>query len=271
MSDPLVSVIVPTFNSESFLNNSLRSVRRQSYSEIEIIVADNYSTDKTKEISEKFGAKVVLCKSNRSKARNVGVGLSNGEFILSLDSDMELKSNVIKECVSKMKSGFSAVIIPEFSAGEGFWAACRALEKLCYIGDDLIEAARFFRKDVFDSINGYDDTFVFGEDWDLNQRIAAKYRITRINAFIEHHEGRLKLSINIKKKYQYGKTLHKYAIKNPKEAKQHLTVIRPAFLKNWKKLCNDPSHAVGMLFMKACEFAAGLLGSLEAKLSANKN
>ncbi len=60
MSNPLVSVVVPTINSESFLENCLRSIRRQSYSEIEIIIVDNYSIDKTREISEKFGAKVVL-------------------------------------------------------------------------------------------------------------------------------------------------------------------------------------------------------------------
>ena len=267
----LVSVVIPSNNSEKTIETCLNSIKAQTYKNVEIIIADNYSTDKTRRIAENFGVRVVLCRGGRSRARNVGVNLAQGEFVLSLDSDMELTSNVINECVSKIKTDFDAVIIPEFSVGEGFWAECRALEKLCYVGDDLIEAARFFRKDVFESICGYDDKLVFGEDWDLNQRITAKYRIGRTNAFIKHHEGRLRLSINIKKKYQYGKTLHKYAKKNPKESKQQLSVIRPAFLKNWKKLCNDPSHAVGMLFMKACEFTAGFFGSLEAKMDTYKN
>ena len=262
MSNPLVSVIVPTFNSESFLNNCLRSVREQSYSNIEIIIVDKYSTDKTKEISEKFGAKVVLYKSNRSKARNIGVGLSNGEFILSLDSDMELTSNVIKECVSKVKSGFSAVIIPEFSAGEGFWAACRALEKICYVGDDLIEAARFFRKDLFKAVFGYDDQLVFGEDWALNQKIIkAGFKVGRINSFIKHNEGKLSLQQTMMKKNYYGKSLKDYYVKHPKEAKQQLLLIRPAFVRNWKKLVNDPFHFFGMIVLKVCEFTSGWIGS----------
>lgn len=262
MSRPLVSVVVPTFNSERFLEECLRSIRRQTYTNIKVIVVDNYSTDKTREIAEKYGAKVVLCRGIRSRARNVGAGLSKGEFILSIDSDMELTSNVVNECVVKMENDFDAVIIPEVSVGEGFWAECRALEKLCYIGDDLIEAARFFRLEVFERVGGYDGELVFGEDWDLNQRIReAGYRIGRINAFIEHHEGRLSLSKTVKKKYQYGKTLKKYARKHPKEAKRQLKLIRPAFIRNRRKLTKDPVHAFGMLFIKTCEFISGLLGS----------
>ena len=49
------------------------------------------------------------------------------------------------------------------------------LEKLCYVGDDLIEAARFFRKSSFDAIGGYDVDLEAGEDWDLNQRLRVQY------------------------------------------------------------------------------------------------
>ena len=262
MNNPLVSVIVPTFNSERFLDICIRSVKRQSYSNIEIIVVDNYSTDKTREVSENFGTKVVLRKTNRSKARNVGVDLSKGEFILSLDSDMDLTSNVIRDCVAKMMNGFDALIIPELSVGEGFWAACKALEKLCYIGDDLIEAVRFFRKDVFEAVSGYDNSFVFGEDWDLNQRIKeAGFRIGRVNSFIKHNEGKLSLQQTMLKKNSYGKSLKEYCIKHPQEAKKQLTLIRPAFVRNWKKLVRDPFHFLGLIFLKACEFAYCWIGS----------
>ena len=51
MSKPLVSVVVPTFNSERFLEECLRSIREQTYSNVEVIAVDNYSTDKTREIA----------------------------------------------------------------------------------------------------------------------------------------------------------------------------------------------------------------------------
>jgi len=265
---PLVSVVVPTFNSERFLERCLRSVRAQTYGNIEVIVVDNYSADRTKEIAEKYGARVVLCRAGRSKARNVGAGLAKGEFILSIDSDMELTPNIVSECVAKAKSGFHAVIIPELSVGEGFWAKCKALEKSCYIGDELIEASRFFKREVFEAVKGYDPELEFGEDWDLNHRIRkAGYKIGRINALIKHHEGRLSLWKTIRKKYMYGKTLEKYKRKHPDETKQQLTFIRSSFVNNWRKLARDPVYALGMLFMKTCEFGAGGLGYLRNIIS----
>lgn len=263
MNKPLVSVVVPTFNSERFLGECLRSVREQTYPCIEVIVVDDHSTDRTREIAEKYGVKVVLCRGIRSKARNVGAGLAKGEFILCVDSDMELTPNVINECVAKVERGFDVVIIPEISVGEGFWTECRALEKLCYIGDDLIEAARFFKKEAFEAVEGYDPQLEAGEDWDINQRIRSNdFKIGRVDAFIKHHEGRLSLVETMLKKHHYGKTLKRYRIKHPKEARQQLRLIRHAFMKNWRELANDPIHALGMFLMKTCEFIAGWVGAL---------
>jgi len=262
LTKALVSVVVPTFNSERFLEKCLLSVKGQSHPNIEVIVVDNYSVDRTREIAEICGVRVVLCRAGRSRARNVGASYAKGEFVLFVDSDMELTPNVVGECVAKMSSGFDAVIIPEFSVGEGFWAKCRALEKQCYIGDDLIEAARFFRRSVFESMSGYDSELEAGEDWDLNQRIIkAGFRIGRIDAFIKHHEGKLSLRETMLKKHYYGKTLERYRIRHPEEAKQQLMVIRYAFIKNWKMILKNPVHALGMVFMKTCEFVAGYVGS----------
>jgi glycosyltransferase involved in cell wall biosynthesis len=261
---PLVSVVVPTFNSERFLEKCLRSVSAQTYLRIEVVVVDNFSEDKTREIAEKCGARVVLCRAGRSRARNVGSSYANGEFVLFVDSDMELTANVVSECVARVGGGFDAVIIPEFSVGEGFWAKCRALEKECYVGDDLIEAARFFRSSVFEAVGKYDSVLEAGEDWDINQRTKkGGFEIGRINASIRHHEGKLALREAVLKKRYYGQTLQDYLIKHPSEAKQQLKIIRPAFLRNWKKLANDPIHAFGMFFMKACEFGAVRLVSVK--------
>jgi glycosyltransferase involved in cell wall biosynthesis len=164
----------------------LRSIREQTYENIEIIVVDSYSSDDTRKIAKKFGAKITEIKARRSRARSVGAEKARGDFILSLDSDMELTPTVVEKCVRKVGDGFDAVIIPEVSIGVGFWARCKAVEKSCYIGDELIEASRFFKRETFESVKGYDPELEAGEDWDLNQRIRkARYRIGRINVFAE--------------------------------------------------------------------------------------
>ena len=237
------------------------SIKAQSYSNIEIIIVDNCSTDKTREIAENLGAIVIATHAKRSEARNLGAERSHGEMLFFVDADMELDSSVISECVAKVRAGYDGIIIPEFSIGKSFWAKCKALEKSFYVGDDTIEAIRFLRRTVFESIRGYTSDLEAGEDWDLTNRIRQLgFRSTRVISFIKHNEGKLSLSVAFLKKHYYGKTLRCYRINHPNEKSHSLRVLRPTFIRNWRKLERDPIHGVGMFFMKSLEFMAILLG-----------
>ncbi len=257
----LVSVIVPTKNSAGTIEMCLKSIKDQTYPDIEIIVVDNYSEDRTQEIAKRY-SNVLLKDSERSAARNHGAETAKGNHLVFIDSDMELTPGVIEECIHKIsKDGTGAVIIPEISVGEGFWTRCKALERSCYIGDDTIEAARFFGKTVYWELNGYDEKMVSGEDWDICQRArSAGYKISRVDSLIKHHEGRLSLLKTMKKKYYYAKTLRNYVNKNPEMAKKQMVLIRPAFIRHWRNLLYDPMHTAGFMFMKCCEFAASGAG-----------
>jgi glycosyltransferase involved in cell wall biosynthesis len=264
--DPLVSVIIPTKNSAATLQVCLKSIKNQTYPNIEIIVVDSFSKDETKGIAEKHGARTFEVEAKRSKARNLGAQKARGEVLFFVDSDMELDSAVVEECVKKVREGYHAVIVPEVSVGQGFWARCKALEKLCYIEDETIEAARWFERRAFEAVNGYDEELEAGEDWDLNHRVKkAGFRVGRVHALIKHHEGRLGLWESMKKKYYYGKTIEKYKNKHPRESIIQLIVVRPAFLRNWRKLLKEPMVLAGMIFMKFCEFVAGGIGILNYK------
>lgn len=262
----LVSVIIPTKNSGRTLENCIRSVVSQSYTRTEIIIVDAFSTDNTREIAESYCAKIVKSSAEISGSRNIGAQKSSGKFILSLDADMELTRNVIDDCVKKAQQGYDAVIIPEESVGRGFWSRCRALEKSLYIGDDAMEAARFFRESTFNSVNGYDADLLFGEDKDLDIRTRrAGFKIARIDSLIKHHEGRLTLREALSKKERYGKTIDRYQIKHPEEARQQLSIIRPPFARNWRRLLNDPLSAVGLVILKTCELGAIEFGFLKSR------
>lgn len=250
----LISVIIPTYNSASTLHRCLESIKNQTYKNIEIIIVDNFSIDKTKEIAKIYGAKVIEDSSIRSKARNIAVGYSKGKYIISIDSDMELTPRVIEECIEKSKK-YSSVIISEISYGTGFWAECKSLERKCYIGDEDIEAARFFDRELFHNINGYNPILEFGEDWDIHQRIKNEgFRFGRIESRIMHNEGNISLWQIIKKRYKYGKTIRNYIKTNPKNFSNQSKFIRPAFIKNWNMLIKDPRICFGMFFMKSVEY-----------------
>ena len=259
--EDLVSVVVPTRNSARTLRACLESVRKQSWPDVELIVVDALSTDETPSIAREHGRLLPL-DSERSTARNAGAREARGAFLLFIDSDMALDPGVVEDCVRLAREGNDAVIVPEVGVGEGYWAACRALEKACYVGDDDIEAARFTRRDLFLRIGGYDETLqVAGDDWDLHQRlVAAGARVARCPSVIRHDEGRLKLVQTARKKFYYGTTLRAYRRRHAAKAKRQLRVIRPAFLRNWRLLARRPLHAGGLVVLKSAEFLAGGLG-----------
>lgn len=260
---PLVSVIVPTMNSQKHIKFCLDGLMSQTYGRIEIIVVDSYSKDRTAEIVSEYPAKLLFCDGIRSEARNIGACSSKGEFLLSVDSDMRLVPNVISECVDAIGDSYDAIVIPEISIGEGFWAGCKALEKRCYVGDDLIEASRFFRKTIFEKVGGYDPELEAGEDWDIHERIrAVGGRINRVGSVVEHDEGNLSLRTTVSRKYGYGKTMKRYISKHPERAKRQLSIFRPAFFNSWHKLADDPIHAIGLFVVKTCEFVASNLASI---------
>lgn len=268
-SKPLVSVIVPTKNSSVFLESCLQSIKGQSYKNTELIVVDNNSTDATKEIAKKYTDKVYNKGPERSAQRNYGVKKSNGRYVLIIDSDMKLTKDVVKACVDKIASDnhIKGIVIPEESFGEGFWAQCKKLERSFYVGVDWMEAARFFRRDAFDAVDGYDEEITGAEDYDLPQRIAEEYgrhAISRIEQYILHDEQKISLFKTCKKKFYYAQGIRRYKTvpTNKKSFRKQSSIIKryKLFLSQQSKLFKNPILGMGLLFMKTCEFGFGGLG-----------
>lgn len=269
-NNSLVSVIVPTKNSENTIGLCIKSIKNQSYKNLEIIVIDNNSTDKTKEISKKYTKLIFNKEPERSAQRNYGAIKSKGKFLLFIDSDMELTKNVVKDCVEKISlDRFKALVVPEKSFGVGFWAQCKALERSFYVGVDWIEAARFFDEKTFREFKGYDEKQTGTEDFDLPQRVKSKYGIKsigRINSFINHNDRKLSLAYTLKKKYYYAKTVKRYS-SNKVDSVYFKLQANPLnryilFFKKPNVLFKNPVVGIGMLFMKTTEFCSGALGYL---------
>lgn len=272
-----MSVIVPTRNSSETLEACIESIARQSYEDIELVVIDNNSTDNTKAIAKQYTKHVLNKGPERSAQRNYGAKKASGDYVLFIDSDMELTPNVVSSCVTyaNKNRGSRAIIIPEESFGEGFWAQCKKLERSFYVGIDAIEAARFFEKELYLKLGGYDEDMVSGEDWDLSKRVAKMTRTGRINEFILHNEGRLRLIKSLKKKYYYAGLSRTYMQRQNVQSKL-IDSVGPIqryklFLSQPGKLFKNPLYGLGVLFMKTSEFAAGFVGLYVGKDSKQFN
>lgn len=263
LTKPLVSIIISTRNEAPVIERCLKSIKKQSYDNLELIVVDNFSTDDTVRLATPFVDVIERFGSERSSQRNRGIALAHGSFVLVIDADMELSSSVVEECVGALKPESRAVVIPEKSVGSTLWARCKALEKTIYLGSPELEATRFFDIELIRAVGGYDETLFAWEDWDLSQRIDLLTRRSRVNAPIIHHEGDLSLWRTFAKKRYYGSLFLQYRAKHPAAARQQVSLSRiPAIMRYAPQY---PGLVFATLVMKLVEGGAlgvALLGSV---------
>ena len=106
----MISVIVPVYNVEEYLEECLESIKRQTYTDIEVILVNDGSTDRSKEICERYCEKdsrfKLVNQENKglSGARNRGMLESKGEFISFVDSDDVLKEDMLEQLMKQMTS-----------------------------------------------------------------------------------------------------------------------------------------------------------------------
>lgn len=261
-----VSAIITTKNSAKTLEKLLKSLKNQTHRNLETIVIDNNSSDRTVEIAKKYTQKVYRKGPERSAQRNLAAEKSTGKYLLFLDSDMELTKRVVEDCVqTAQKFGFKLLVIPERTIGEGLIPTVRRFEREMYMGDLTVEVARFFERSVFFEFGGYDPELTGPEDYDLPYRISKKYKIGRSNHYILHNESGLTLSRLLRKKYYYASRGALYASKHPELISlQGNILFRKAYFKNWKKFVGNPLLGATFIFVRILEAIWAVAGYLNA-------
>lgn len=117
---PLISIIVPTYNSCLFLDECLNSIKNQTYTNIEVIIVDGGSCDASKAIANNYCNNntnwfFYSCKKGVSHQRNVGIDKSNGEYVFFLDSDDYISNNLIEDLYSSMIAEGLDIITPQIT------------------------------------------------------------------------------------------------------------------------------------------------------------
>src|SRR5207247_11260228 len=147
---------------------------------------DRVSWDGTPDVAMAGGARVIETEVNRSLARNIGLENSSSDGVLFVDSDMILPPSLIEECEIGLVR-YDALIIPEISVGRGFWTECKAAERKTYFRNEMIEAARCFRRDALLSLGAYNPRLDAGADSHLQIRAKCRgHSIARTATTTEH-------------------------------------------------------------------------------------
>lgn len=113
----LVSIVVPIYNAENYIERCINSIINQNYKNIEIILVNDGSTDNSLKICETFALNdkriIIISQKNMgvSTARNIGINVAKGEYISFVDSDDTIEDNYIQELVDNSNSGKADVVI----------------------------------------------------------------------------------------------------------------------------------------------------------------
>jgi glycosyltransferase involved in cell wall biosynthesis len=265
----LVSVLIPTYNSERTIADCIESVKMQTYQNVEIIVIDNYSSDRTVRVAEIHGAKTLLMGPERSAQMNYGVSCSHGKYILRVDSDMILDKDLIQKCLILCQGGAQAIVVPVLPHPNGpdnFWVSCRMLEQKMLLDDMVNVAPRFIDRSFFLTIGGYDEKIVAWEDYDLHNRLLESgCRMFSLQDSALWHLGEASsLGQVVTRMVRYGKTgsLGSFTKKHGSNGLKQISIFRPSFFRHSDYFVSDPLHFAGIFIMKIVQTASVVLGVL---------
>ena len=175
-----LSVIIPAYNEERYLPETLTRVTKAlaiADCASEILVVDNDSQDKTRIVSETFGARIISeNEHNISCVRNTGAKHASGDVLVFLDADTLVSEFLFQRITHAMEDEkcFGGAVAVEWGKferkwmkvylwGGKFWTAVFNMKQ---------GAAQFCRKTVFDTLNGYDQTIFMGEDVEFYWRLS---------------------------------------------------------------------------------------------------
>ncbi len=267
-SKPLVSVIIACKNNSEYIRESLESLKKQTYTNWELIIIDNFSTDGTFEIAKQYTNQVFQLGPERSTQFNYGFSQSKGELIYRIGAEFRLQSDVIQKCVQKIHEGFDAVAIHNRSVGDSIWAKVRYLERESYRYDDEVVAVRFFTRIAFDKVGGFDENLVANEDFDLHNRMMDLGYTWSYTEAIEDHLGEPKNIGDVWKKFfYYGRTMGNYMKKNASrkslgEKNNHVKLLRSSYKKFYGKLVTNPRLFLAFIIYMSVKLIAGGTGYL---------
>ncbi|GBF50486.1 glycosyl transferase family 2 [Leptospira ryugenii] len=181
---PEISVVIPSLNEEEYLPILLESLKKQTFRDFEVIVADAGSKDKTVDIAKEYGAKVVAG-GMPGPGRNRGAEVASGDFLFFFDSDVYLPPDFLEKAYQEMQDRFLDLATCEFKPQSDLQLD-KVMFKLANLTVKLNQSFNpraagfciFITRRLFRRVKGFDESVVIAEDHDLVDR-ASKFRPLR--------------------------------------------------------------------------------------------
>ncbi len=196
----LVSVIVPTFNYAQYVGDCIRSVMQQTFTDVEIIVVDDGSTDDTEAVIAALNAprlRYVRHEKNRGQAaaRNTGMEIARGEYVSFLDADDSMRRDnlskkveilerypnvaLVHSAVESVDEHGNPVLRRTSTRKNGDVRVERLFPNILY-GNSIVHSSVLARRKAIDEVGGWDPELRYADDWDLWLRLSRRYEFAYI-------------------------------------------------------------------------------------------
>jgi len=202
----MISIIIPTLNEEKYIGNLLDLIAAQSYPNLEIIVVDASSNDKTTEIARTYEKKLDIkliegTEKNASKQRNLGAKEANGDILVFLDADIEIRSeNFFGTIAKKIYREFVCAAVTNVYVNPKeekvfdkifHFVLNKSILLLNKIGGFGVRGGcMIVRKNIFEKVEGFNENLVVAEDVDLYRKLAKKVRIHFLKELVVYESAR---------------------------------------------------------------------------------
>ena len=188
----MLDIIIPTKNEEKYLPKLLNSIKMQNIKDIEIIIADAGSTDKTKEIAKKYHCKIVKG-GMPAKGRNQGAKYSKGEYFVFIDADVILPDGFLKEALKEFEErglDIAGTLQLPISTGNKLKDfICRIIyaipnqwmKSMEKFKKPYMQICMFVKKETYKKTGGFDEKIIYAEDSEYAKRASksGKFGILR--------------------------------------------------------------------------------------------
>lgn len=237
-SNPKISVIITCFNDGVYLEEAIASVQNSTFTDWEIIIVDDCSTDPATKIlidklaNESFS--VVKCSKNGGvgNARNLGIEKARGTYILTLDADDRILKNYLEKAYSVLEKNKNADVVYCNVKRFGDTDTIRIAPDFSFptlLAGNYISSCSMFRKSSWQKCKGYDTKMPNYEDWELWISIAEQGKqFIHINEVLFEYRARAGSKVSKTKAPAHRAEVVKYVCNKHKESyQQHLTEIIP--------------------------------------------
>ena len=254
MSD-LISIVLPVYNGERYLQESIESVLEQTYTEWELLLLDDCSKDKTPEICRKFEAKDCRIHYYRNEENlklpgnlNKGFSLAKGSLLTWTSDDNRYRPNALERMHMVLQDNQADLVYASYQTmdengvyREVIKADPRTMDHI--VGANVVGACFLYTREAYEMVGEYDTSLILVEDFDYWQRLVIGRKVIAIDEILYDYRWHPESLTSTKKLQEFGKVLENMLKKNIvlyeplsfEQKRYYYTCLRRSYIDQGKK------------------------------------